>query len=254
MVSAGLQGWRVYPVDPAVRARIVREPAPLAAALDAQIDAVWAAAQARTHGALFNGRVFSADALTPGLLTGHLTEFRRIVAQMDRPELHEGLWVRPLAVCGVVCCRDGVVLGRRPMRAVYQPAMWQLPPAGSVDAAAVGADGGIDLRGQLFRELQEELALPRESIEELRPLCLVEHPGSHVLDLGFLLRTGLSAEAVLAYAGAGNGEYEALEVVPFAALTARLEGLAGAMVPPARVFLHKIGLVGSAVGGCDSAG
>ena len=248
IVSVGLQDWRVYPVTADLGARVVGELPPLPAGLDADIDALWAAAQVRTHGALFNGRVFSADTLTPGLLRGHLTEFRRIVAQMDRPELYAVLRVRPLAVCGVVCCRDGVVLGRRPARAVYQAGMWQLPPAGSVDAAAVQADGWIDLRGQLFRELQEELGLSRESIEEARPLCMVEHPGSHVLDLGFLLRTALSAAAVLAHARDGNGEYEDLQVVPFSAFAARLDRLGDGLVPPARVFLHEIGLVGLGLG------
>lgn len=253
IVSAGLHDWRVYPVDADVRARIVREPPPVPAGLEADIDALWQAAQERTQGALFNGRVFSVDALTPRLLSGHLTEFRRVVAQMDRPELHGVLQVRPLAVCGVVRCRDGVVLGRRPAAAVYQAGMWQLPPAGSVDAAAVQADGWIDLHGQLFRELQEELGLPRDSIEELRPLCMVEHPRSHVLDFGFVLRTELGAEAVLAHGREGNGEYEDLGVVPFTALSVRLEQLGDALVPPARVFLRKIGLVGSPWSACDSA-
>jgi 8-oxo-dGTP pyrophosphatase MutT (NUDIX family) len=254
IVSADLQDWRVYPVTTDVRARTVGELPPIPGGLGAEIDTLWEAAQVRTRGALFNGRVFSTDALTPSLLTGHLTEFRRIVAQMDRPELHAVLRVRPLAVCGVVCCRDGVVLGRRPARAVYQAGMWQLPPAGSVDAAAVQADGWIDLRGQLFRELQEELGLSRDRIVEARPLCMVEHPGSHVLDLGFLLRTEISGDAVLTHARDGNGEYENLEVVPFAALTARLDRLGDGLVPPARVFLHEIGLAGDPLDACDSAG
>jgi 8-oxo-dGTP pyrophosphatase MutT (NUDIX family) len=242
ILPVSLEHWRVYPVAADVRARLVGEAAPLPAGLDTDIEALWKAAQARTQGALFNGRVFSVDVLIPSLLRGHLTEFRRIVAQMDRPDLHEVLRVRPLAVCGVVCCRDGVVLGRRPDRAVYQAGMWQLPPAGSVDAAAVQADGWIDLRGQLFRELQEELGLPGDSIAEVRPLCLVEHPGSHVLDLGFLLRTELSGEAVLAHTRDGNGEYADLEVVPCAALAARLDRLGDELVPPARLFLHQLGL------------
>lgn len=62
--------------------------------------------------------------------------------------------------------------------------MWQLPPAGSVDAEAVRPDGSLDLKGQLFRELREGLGLPADWVTELRPLCLMEHPGSHVLDLG----------------------------------------------------------------------
>jgi 8-oxo-dGTP pyrophosphatase MutT (NUDIX family) len=240
-----MQGWLVHKVVPEVRARLVGELPPLAQALETEIDALWTRAQARTGGMLFNGGLFSVDAITPKLLSGHLTEFRRVVAQMERPDLHDVLRVRPLAVCGVVCCRDGVVLGRRPADAVYQPSMWQLPPAGSVDAGAARPDGWLDLYGQLFRELHEELGLPRRSITEFRPLSVIEHPGSHVLDLGFLLRTSLDAAAVLsAHAHTGNGEYKDLEVVPFGAISLRLEGLAEAIVPPARVFLRKLGLLG----------
>lgn len=236
--------WTVYDVEPDVRARAAGEPPRLSTALEAQIDRLWAVAQARTGGMLFNGRVFSVDAIAPHLLNGHLTEFRRIVAQMQQPELHEVLRVRPLAVCGVLCCRSGIVLGRRPAGAVYQPSMWQLPPAGSVDAGALRPEGWIDLEAQLFGELREELGLERESIAECRPLCMVEHPGSHVLDLGFVLRTPLSAEAVLAaHARSGNGEYVDLEVVPFGSLTARVKPLGDVMVPPAAVFLRRLKLI-----------
>ena len=116
-----MQGWLAHKIVPEVRARLVGELPPLAQALETEIDALWTRAQARTGGMLFNGGVFSVDAITPKLLSGHLTEFRRVVAQMERPDLYDVLRVRPLAVCGVVCCRDGVVLGRRPADAVYQP-------------------------------------------------------------------------------------------------------------------------------------
>src|SRR5690348_4333049 len=122
----------------------------LPAALEREVERLWQAASARVAaggaGRLFNGRVFSADSITPHLVTGHLTEFRRAVAQMERPELFAELGVRSLAVCGVLQCADGVVVGQRHRAAIYQAGMWQLPPAGSVDAGAVAADGSVDLR------------------------------------------------------------------------------------------------------------
>lgn len=236
--------WLVHDVDANVRARVVRDAPAIPAALEPEIEALWAAAQARTGSSLFNGRVFSVDAITPGLLSGHFTEFRQVVAQMDRPDLFGILQLRPLAVCGVLWCREGIVFGRRPARAVYQPAMWQLPPAGSVDERARRPDGSLDLRGQLFAELSEELGLSRDSIGECRPLCMVEHPGSHVLDLGFLLRTPLSAEAVLAaHKRRSDGEYPDLEVVAFEDVRTRVNALGDAIVPPAIVFLRGLGLV-----------
>jgi hypothetical protein len=84
---------------------------------------------------MFNGRVFSADVITPRLVTGHLTEYRRVVAQMERPGLFAELQVRSFAVCGVLRCEGGVVVGRRHRAAVSPAGMWQLASAGSVDEA-----------------------------------------------------------------------------------------------------------------------
>ncbi len=114
-------GWHVHAVAAGVRLFIARAMPALPAALDAEVDRLWAVAQGRMNEKLFNGRVFTADAITAGLISGHWTEFRRIVAQMDRPGLFGELGLRPLAVNGVVHGPDGVVFGRRPTGAVYQP-------------------------------------------------------------------------------------------------------------------------------------
>ncbi|MBV9782985.1 MAG: NUDIX domain-containing protein [Acidisphaera sp.] len=235
----------VYEVDAAPAARVLRDMPALAPALEAEIDGLWSQAQARTGGALFNGRVFSADTIAPDLLTGHLTEFRRIVAQMQRPTLQPALRVRPLAVCGVVLCEGGVVLGRRNGRMAYQAGMWQLPPAGSVDGGAVDEEGRVDLRGQMLRELEEELGLPASCVASMRPICLVEHAESHVLDLGYALEVALDAPTLLRLRAeaAHAAEYHPLEVVALSALPARVAALGAALVPTARVFLTRLGLL-----------
>ena len=82
---------------------------PLPAWLEAEIDRLWAEAQARTGGKLFNGRVFCADVITPRLICGHWSEYRREVAQIARHDLYPVLGQRSLAVGGVVRCADGIV-------------------------------------------------------------------------------------------------------------------------------------------------
>jgi hypothetical protein len=169
MDRSGLpDGFVVHELDPAVRVRIVRAMPDLDAALDAAVEGLWRAAAARVAaggaGTLFNGRVFSADRITATEITGHITEFRRIVAQMEQPGLFGVLGLRPLAVCGVLCCADGVPFGRRHPAAIYQPGMWQLPPAGSVDPGAVRADGTVDLCAQVLAELTEELGISPDQV------------------------------------------------------------------------------------------
>ncbi len=104
----------VHPLLGSVRATVLREMPGLTASSEAEIDLIWDAAQPRMAaggaGQLFNGRVFSADSITAGHIGGHLTEFRRIVAQIERPALFETLGVRPLAVCGALRCAGALSL------------------------------------------------------------------------------------------------------------------------------------------------
>jgi hypothetical protein len=237
----------VHEVAPDVVVWVGRAMPKLPAAVEREVERLWQAASRRVAaggaGRMFNGRVFSADVIAPHVVTGHLTEYRRVVAQIERPELFAELGVRSFAVCGVLRCADGVVVGRRHQAANYQAGMWQLAPAGSADVSAVGQDGTVDLRSQLLDELQEELGLPPEAVGEAQPLCIVEHPGCHITDLGLALVTGLSAEAVLAaHRSTGNAEYEQMLVVPEARLAGFLAEVGEALVPPAREFLIRAGL------------
>jgi len=246
--SISRDGFVEHELDPAVRVRVVRPMPDLDASLEAAVEHLWRAAAQRVAaggaGTLFNGRVFSADRITPTEITGHITEFRRIVAQMERPALFAALGLRPLAVCGVLRCADGVPFGRRHPAAIYQPGMWQLPPAGSVDSRAVAADGTVDLCAQVLAELTEELGIPPDLVARPRPFCVVEHPGSHVSDVGLALATRLTGAQVLdAHRRHANTEYDSLRVVPFAEL-ADFVGRAGdLLVPPARAFLARTGLL-----------
>ena len=243
-----MEEFAVHPISPDLTVRVVRPMPPLPPALDARVEALWTRAAARVEdggaGRLFNGRIFSIDALAPDLITGHLTEYRRLVAQAEDHGLFPELGIRSLAVCGVLRCADGLAIGRRPPAAVYQPGMWQLCPAGSVDEGALRNDGTMDLRGQLLTEIREELGLGAETIRGIVPLCVVEHPGSHVSDLGMAAEVALDGPAVLiAHRERGNGEYDPLRIVPVSGLPAFVAWAGEALVPPAPVFLRWAGLL-----------
>ncbi len=222
------------------------QPMPLlSTALEAEIDRQWAAAQTFTGGRLFNGRIFCADVITPRLICGHWSEYRREVAQLARHDLFPVLGQRSLAVGGVVRCAEGVLFGRRPDRAIYQPGEWQLPPAGTVDAGAERAEGRVDVLAMLHTELEEELGLRASDVGPARQLCLVEHVGSHVLDLGFALETPLDAAAVRArHRAAGDDEYAEIEVVGLDALAGFMAREAATMNLQAPISLRRAGLLG----------
>ncbi len=214
--------------------------------LDAAVEAHWQAAL-RGSPRLFNGSVFSVDDIQPRRLTGHWTEFRRVLAQMREPALQAGLGLRQLAVCGAIDCTHdgtgtpGTILGRREPKAVYLPGAWQLPPAGSVDKSNLDADGHIDLRRQLLTELHEELGVPDAAVVQVQPICMVEHPDSHVLDLGFAIKTTWSAEAILsAHRTAGNGEYDTMRFLPLADVPQTIAELGESLMMPARILLGRL--------------
>ena len=238
--------WPIHPIEPDVDIRITRAMSPLPPALDREIDRIWAEAQIRMNGALFNGRVFSADVITPRLICGHWTEFRRIVAQMHRADLVHLIGARPLSVGGVIHGPDGVIFGRRPQGAIYQAGEWQLPPAGSVVPGALREDGRIDIVAQLLTELHEELGMAPDTVHAPQPLCIVEHGESHVLDLGIGLATSLSAAEILAaHAQGGNTEYDPIRIVPLADLADFLARSAPLLNHQAPVFLRQLGLIGA---------
>lgn len=245
MRMTGPPGFVVHEIAPGARVRVRGNMPVLPPVLDREVERLWRVASSRmargAAGGLFNGLVFTADILEPTGITGHLTEYRRVVAQMEQPALFGDLRLRPLAVCGVLRCDHGLVFGRRHKDAVYQAGMWQLPPAGSVDAGAVDRDGEVYIRSQLMAELREEVGLAPSEVREPRPICLVEHPSSHVLDFGLELTTTLAPDRLLAaHRERGNGEYDPLLIVPDDGLAAFLAG--PDIVPAARVFLERLGL------------
>ena len=238
----------VHSVGQDVEVRITREMPALAAMLEARIETLWIQALARVAasgaGQLFNGRVFSVDTITPNRITGHLTEYRRMVAQAEDHALFAELGVRSLAACGLLRCPDGIVIGRRLPGAVYQPGMWQLCPAGSVDAGARQPDGTMDFRGQLLTELREELGLDPSAVSDVTPLCVVEHPGSHVSDFGMAIGTPLDADAIMrTHHDRGNGEYDPIRIVPIPELPSFINWAGASLVPPAPLFLRRAGLL-----------
>lgn len=119
----GMEQFIVHSVDADVEVRITREMPPIRPALEGRISAIWATAAARVEaggaGRLFNGQVFSIDTIAPDRITGHLTEYRRLVAQVEDHTLFPELGLRSLAACGVLRCSGGVVIGRRPPAAVF---------------------------------------------------------------------------------------------------------------------------------------
>ena len=228
-------GWRSTALRAEVSLAVDGAMPELPPDLEQQVASIWAVERALRPD-LFNGRVFCADRIAPDRIAGHWTEYRRVLAQMRRPALFDRLGIRALAVNGLIECPDGLVLGRRQAGAVYLPGFWQAPPAGNVEARGAAT---IDLAGQLLAELHEELGLQPAEVRDMRAVAAIEHAGTHVVDVGFLLRTPLSFTAMEARRMlAGNAEYDALRVVAPHDVPRLLAGDEPMLLPSARILMR----------------
>lgn len=133
-------------------------------------------------------------------------------AQMRHPELFARLKLRPLAVTGFFRCASGLIIGRRSSDMPYLGGFWQSVPAGSVEARE--ALHSVDLRQQLLHEVEEELGVSASDVTVGRALLACEHAGTHIIDVGFEIRTTLSFDGIdRQWRQHGNSEYDRLQYV-----------------------------------------
>ena len=138
---------------------------------------------------LFNGRILSLDTYEATCLSVRPTDYRHFFAGLQIPNLRPILHIRPLAITGIVCCRDGVVLGRRGAHLAQGAGRWEPVPAGGLEQP--------DPDAQLLRELEEELGIGPDRVTHRRPVALVEDGATDVHDIVFVLDIALDASAVI---------------------------------------------------------
>jgi hypothetical protein len=206
---------KTYPIDAGLVVTATTERPSLDPELDRQVEALWWQEQTKRATPLFNGELISVVSLAASRIGARVAEYRCFVAQRGDPTLSVHLNVRPLAVSGLLRCRDGVVFGRRAATNTQDAGHWELVPSGGVDRRALRPDGNVDVIGQLMDELREETGCSPGVISSAEPFLLVEDTTSGVIDIGIDLTLDLDSAAVLAAHHAGaTTEYEALRIVP----------------------------------------
>jgi hypothetical protein len=238
---------RIFQLAEDFRILITRPEPVLSAAVSRDIESHWQKALT-TNPLLFNGMVFSADVTARSLISGHFTEFRRVVAQMRDPALYESLGLHPISVSGVLFCRERsrascttLVLGRRSRKSIFQSSIWQLPPAGCLDDKAIILGGEIDWRRQLLSELVEELGMPAAAVEIIPSIGMVEYPAIHAMEIIIPLKCRWSSEDILeTHRRSGNDEYEELRLVQAEDVLDTIGQLGDRLSLPARIFLPHL--------------
>lgn len=184
--------------------------------LERLVEGLWQAEQTRRGKAMRDGRIMSAVRVYAGGIHGCIVGYRHLIAQRARPELFSELRVCPVAVSGILQCRDGVVFGRRGNSMTQDPGLWELVPSGGIDANKTQGTT-VDYFAQVLTELREETGIRATNIAAIRTLCLVEDTESHVFDIGISLESPLEPAQVLQlHRQDASREYEELRIVPYA--------------------------------------
>jgi len=228
----------------ALDVRLSLSPPSLSSSTRDRVEGIWAAEKQRRGANLFNGRLFSVSAHDwAGRITGWLAEYKWFIAQRREPSLFDLLRVQPLAVTGLLHCKDGIVFGRRADHVEQDAGWWELVPSGGIDGSTANGDGSISLSDQVLAELEEEIGVSADMLSfEPRAFAMVHDEENHVLDVGILLRTDVTMETVISkFMSLPNREYVGLESVPsmFATDFVRQRGLQ--LAPVSQALLDMVG-------------
>lgn len=200
--------WETISLDPTCSVHVFNKQIELSSNVKDQIEHIWYVKK-QAFPNLFNGRIFTVTSLSPHQITGYWTEYKYALAQMENREFYNTLLLQPLAVTGLICCKDGFILGKRSQKAIYLPNYWQSAPAGNVESRH--EENAVDLYQQLFIEAKEELGLEQELFSTIHILNATIHPRTHITDIGMMLHTNLSFQQIYKYWQENqNTEYDEL--------------------------------------------
>lgn len=226
--------WCVTPLAPSVVVRAEHSLPNLSPEIETRIALHWQNAL-KDHPTLYNGRVFCADRVEADTITGHWSEYRRVLAQMREPGLYGPKILRPLAVVGLLHTADGIVIGQRSETSIYLPGYWQGAPAGNVESR--NGEGDIDLAAQLRAECEEELGISSKECHVGECLLACEHPETHIVDIGMNVRIAMDFATLQERCHRlGNAEYQALKLLP---ATGGSSGTPTPLVPTLRAMLEQ---------------
>ncbi|GAB6036743.1 hypothetical protein JCM15519_13020 [Fundidesulfovibrio butyratiphilus] len=228
----------VRPVRPGFALRSDLSRPELPPAVRERIQALWRTEQFRRP-TLFDGLYFNAVRLEAERADGFLAPYSWRLAQRLDPTLRQVLNLHPLDVSGLSVCAGQVVFGRRGDHLAIDGGLWELCPSGTVHGDFRLPDGGLDSLAHAFQEAREELGLEQRGLRA-RSFALVETPETGVLDLGVALALPVSPDELLRlHRERGDGEYEALALVPLAEAPAFADSLGANLAPVSRALLAE---------------
>ena len=178
------------------------------------IDEVWDKEQERRGKKLFNGKILSAIEHSNKEIKTVIVDYKHYLAKKTNPELFQLLNIIPVAVSGLLECKDGFVFGKRSDNVTQDAGNWELVPSGGIDCANVKLGFPVDFKNQLLVELKEEVGIDKNSIKSINTFCYILDESSLVLDIGISLYCDLDANSIeSSYSKLPVKEYDQLSFI-----------------------------------------
>jgi len=166
-------------------------------------------AEKKNNPSLFDEPLFQVLAINSDKIEGRFIPYRVYLATTLDPTLSEDLSLTVLGVTGVTTNEKKILLAKRGPHVTRFSSQWECAPSGGLSQKFLQKNRTVDYRAELMDEMEEELGLPQEKIESMRPLFLIEDLSEKVVDL--VLKLTLRESSGIAV----QGEYTDFKWVSF---------------------------------------
>ena len=178
------------------------------------VDKIWSEAQ-RKNSRLFDGSILSCISDSSNRIISTIDNYRLFFSKKSHPVLLDKIKIMPIAVSGILECKDGFVFGKRAKFTTQDAELWELVPSGGLDASIINDINTYDFKQQLLTELYEEMGINQDMLLTITPFCYVIDHEASVLDIGIYMYSDVSQETINhCFTTVRSFEYQSIIFVP----------------------------------------
>lgn len=178
------------------------------------VDKIWSEAQ-RQNSRLFDGSILSCISVSSNRIISTIDNYRLFFSKKSNPVLLDKIKIMPIAVSGILECKDGFVFGKRAKFTTQDAELWELVPSGGLDASITNNLNIYDYKQQLLTELYEEIGVNQDRLRTVTPFCYVIDHEASVLDIGIYMYIDVSQETINhCFTTVNSFEYESIIFIP----------------------------------------
>jgi hypothetical protein len=168
-------------------------------------------------------------------LVGRYTDYQFYYSQKVTGQ---SFGIAPIAVSGLMLAEGHLIFGKRSPQVTSYPDWWELAPSGAIDKSVALPDGRVDVIAQLTQEFVEEIRLPAQTIQSIRPMAAIFDPADPVYDIICQIHLTATPSQVLAAMHTAE-EYSDAAAVPLADLRRWLAEHQHDLIPPSHATVQS---------------